>query len=137
MNNNLRASLQALLATSNVQGDTILRTLIDGILQNFTADIQTQTVSGITSLYMGNRNLFLLDLTANATLLFDTPQVGVYILKIKQDSVGSRLITWPSNVKWAEATPPTLTTTAGAWDIITLIWDGQYFSGAATLNYVV
>jgi hypothetical protein len=137
MNNNLRASLQALLATSNVQGDTTLRTIIDGILQAFVGDVQSQTVSGTTSLYMGNRNLFLLELTANTTLVFDTPQVGVYIFKLKQGGAGSFTVTFPSNVKWAEASVPTLTTTAGAWDYITLVYDGEYFSAVPTLNFVV
>jgi hypothetical protein len=36
MNNNLRASLQALLAIANVQGDTTLKTIIDGILSDST-----------------------------------------------------------------------------------------------------
>jgi len=137
MNNNLRASLQALLATSNVQGDTTLRTIIDGILQAFVGDVQSQTVSGTTRLYMGNRNLFLLELTASATLVFDTPQVGVYVFKLTQGGAGSHTVTFPSNVKWAEASVPTLTTTAGAWDYITLVYDGEYFSAVPTLNFVV
>jgi hypothetical protein len=137
MNNNLRASLQALLATSNVQGDATLRTIIDGILQAFVGDVQSQTVSGTTRLYMGNRNLFLLELTANTTLVFDTPQVGVYVFKLTQGGAGSHTVTFPSNVKWADETAPDLTTTPNAWDIITLIFDGTYFSASPTLNFIV
>ena len=49
---------------------------------------------------------------------------STYILKIKQDSTGSRTLTWGTDYKWAGGTAPTLTTTANAVDIITFFCDG-------------
>ena len=74
-------------------------------------------------------------LSQSSIFTFVNATPGVYILKIVQGAGGSRTITWPSNVRWSGGTPPTLTTTAGAWDMVTLIWDGTYFSGTSTLNF--
>lgn len=46
--------------------------------------------------------------------------VGLLTLLVRQDATGSRTITWPAAVKWAGGSAPTLTTTAGALDIIAL-----------------
>jgi plastocyanin len=43
-----------------------------------------------------------------------------YTLRLIQGAGGSHTVTTWTNVKWANATPPTLTTTAGATDMITL-----------------
>jgi hypothetical protein len=82
-------------------------------------------------------NCLFITLNGNITLSLVNAKVGVYILQLKQDATGSRTVTWPSNVKWPAATAPTLTTTSGAWDFVTLVYDGTYFSGTSTLNFVV
>lgn len=80
----------------------------------------------------------VLTLTANATLTFPAAVLGKsFYLALKQDATGSRLVTWPSNVKWTAATAPTLTTTAGKTDLIEFIClDGAnwYPTGAPILN---
>jgi len=62
-------------------------------------------------------------LTANTTITFENPPgsgfAGAITLYLRQDGTGSRTVTW-TNVKWASGTAPTLTTTAGALDIITI-----------------
>ena len=76
-----------------------------------------------------------LTLTGNCTLTFTAP-LGVSSLTIHltQDGTGSRTVTWPASVKWAGGTP-TLTTTAGASDIISLLYDGTNYWGVAALNF--
>jgi hypothetical protein len=97
----------------------------------------TKSISTNAEIDLSNAVLFDFTLTANGTITLVNATAGVYVFIIRQDNVGSRTITWPSNVKWADASAPTLTTTANAWDIITLIFDGIYFSAAPTLNFIV
>ena len=66
--------------------------------------------------------------TDNRTLTFTNGVAGsVYSVSITQDGSGSRLITWPSTVKWAGGSAPTLTTTAGRTDQIWFYFDGTYY----------
>lgn len=51
------------------------------------------------------------------------------LLFIKQDGTGSRTVTWPSAVKWPESTAPTLSTAAGAVDVVSL----TSFDGGTTI----
>jgi hypothetical protein len=44
---------------------------------------------------------------------------GLYTIIIKQDAVGTRLLTWGTNFKFAGGTAPTLTTTASKVDVVT------------------
>lgn len=62
------------------------------------------------------------------------PVVGVYIIKIKQMDTG-KTVTWPLDVKWPAATAPTLSTSTGKIDIITLVYDGSKFYGTYTLDF--
>lgn len=59
-------------------------------------------------------------LTANCTLTFPTPTDGQaysFTLELTQDGTGGRTVTWPSSVKWASGSVPTLTSTAGRTDV--------------------
>lgn len=60
---------------------------------------------------------------------------ATYFLSIVQDATGSRLITWSALFKWPGGTPPTLTTTADATDIIALITDGAFLYGVPQYNF--
>jgi len=44
-----------------------------------------------------------------------------YYLIVEQDVTGTRLLTWPTEAKFAGGTTPTLTTTAGAKDVFELV----------------
>lgn len=67
-------------------------------------------------------------LTANCTLTLSNPVAGMtYILQLVQDGTGSRSITLPATVKHQGGTAPTLTTDAGAVDVLTLFWDGSQY----------
>lgn len=75
-------------------------------------------------------------LNNNCTFTFTAlPQVGKLVLYLTQDGTGSRTVTWPASVKWTGAAAPTLTTTAGATDIVTFIWDGTNYWGVLSPNF--
>jgi hypothetical protein len=83
-------------------------------------------------------NVQLVTLTGNVTFTFSNPVSGArYVLILKQDGTGSRLVTWPAAVLWSGGSAPTLTTTASKVDIITLVYDGvngKYYGGGV-LNF--
>lgn len=61
----------------------------------------------------------------SVTVTFDAPSPGeVYVLKLKQDSVGGRTVAWPTTVKWESGATPTLTVTPNLCDILVFFWDG-------------
>lgn len=83
-------------------------------------EVNVGNVTGATNIDFNNGNNQRMVLTGNATLTFlNTGSGGTYILRIKQDGTGSRLITW-TGVTWPGGAAPTLTTTAGYTDVITL-----------------
>lgn len=74
------------------------------------------------------QNVFTATLGANISITAITAnssQVGRRItVMLTQDGTGSRTVTWPSNVKFAGGSAPTLTTTAGKTDILTFTYNG-------------
>lgn len=75
-------------------------------------------------------------LTDNVTFTFTDPDGATnVILILVQDGTGSRLVTWPSTVKWGGGSAPTLTTTANAVDIISFYFDGTNYHGQDSLNF--
>lgn len=77
-------------------------------------------------------NNFAVTIAGNRTLTFSNPQAGeVYCLKVTQDSSGSRLLTFPSTMKWAGGSAPTLTTTAAYTDCLYITYDGTYYRDVA------
>jgi len=94
--------------------------------------LQTATGDGTTTIDWGTGNIFAFQFGAfNETFTFTAPtKPGTFMLKLVQDSVGSRTVTWPGTVKWPAGTAPTLTTTATTGtDIITFMYDGtNYFA---------
>ena len=75
-------------------------------------------------------------LTDNCTFTFTAPAgVTNVILKLIQDGTGSRTVTWPASVKWPGGTAPTLSTAAGAIDIVSFYFDGTNYFGQAGLAF--
>lgn len=70
-------------------------------------------------------------LTGNCTLAFPSAIAGAsFTLVLRQDSIGSRTVSWPASVKWPGGTVPTLTTSPNRADILTfLCTDGTYWFG--------
>jgi len=86
-------------------------------------------------------NIQTITLTSNTTFAFINPSdprnstttaANLQII-IKQDGTGSRLITWPT-ITCAGGSAPTLSTTAGAVDIIDLLYDGTTYYGSGKLS---
>lgn len=98
--------------------------------------LQTVAGSGGTvAIAYGAGNIADITLTASTTFTFSGHVVGTYILKLTQGGTGSYTVTWPATVKWSGGTAPTLTTTVGKTDIVTLFHDGTNFYGTYSLNY--
>jgi hypothetical protein len=97
---------------------------------------QTVAASGGTvAVSFASGNIIDMTLTASTTLTFAGHVVGTYIFELIQGGSGSYTITWPASVKWSGGTAPTLTTTVGKTDIVTLFHDGTNFFGTYSLNY--
>lgn len=98
----------------------------------------TQSILGIggtVNIPFSSGNIVQLSLTASTILTFSNAVVGTYILEVLQGGTGSYTLTYPANVKWSNGVAPTLTTTVGKTDIITLFYDGTNFFGTYSLNY--
>jgi hypothetical protein len=88
-----------------------------------------------TTVDMSSGNVQNITLTASTTLTLSSATVGTYIMKLIQGGSGSYTVTWPAAVIWSGGTAPTLTTTVGKVDIITLVFDGTNYYGNYSLNY--
>jgi hypothetical protein len=102
---------------------------LSGALQSATGSGGTLAVS------FASGNIVNLTLNSSTTVTLAGHVVGTYIFQITQGGVGSNTVTWPVSVKWSGGTAPTLTTTVGKTDIITLYHDGTSFFGTYSLNY--
>ena len=125
------AGLQVFDSTMNAMCEysgTAWRVLSAGA-QSVAASTATTTVD------MSAGNVQNITLTASTTLTLSSAAVGTYIMKLIQGGVGSYTVTWPASVVWSGGTAPTLTTTVGKLDIVTLVFDGTNYYGTYSLNY--
>jgi hypothetical protein len=75
-------------------------------------------------------------LTGNVTFTFTAPLgVSTRILRLIQDGAGSHTVTWPGTVKWPGGTAPTLSTAAGAVDVVSCYWNSATYDCQAALNF--
>lgn len=99
--------------------------------------VQTVTAVASTSIDFVNGFGIILNQAVNITsLAFTTIPAGavvVTIRRVKDASGTARTIAWPAAVKWSGGVAPTLTSTSGAVDIISLLtmdmgttWAGVY-----------
>ncbi len=78
----------------------------------------------------------ILTLGGNRNITPQNIQPGTrYILRLTQDSVGSRTVTWSPLIRWSSDTPPTLSTTAGTSDVIEFTSDGVSVFGRLLNSY--
>lgn len=87
-----------------------------------------------TTLDLSTGNVLQVVLTGSTTLAFTNPKIGTYIIKIKQDATGNRTLNFPT-IKWADAAVPTVTPTANAVDLLTIIYDGVDYYGSCLQNF--
>jgi hypothetical protein len=90
--------------------------------------------TSITTLDLSTGNVLQVVLTGSTTLAFTNPKIGTYIIKIKQDATGNRTLNFPT-IKWADAAVPTVTSTANAVDLLTIIYDGVDYYGSCLQNF--
>ena len=79
------------------------------------------SASGTVTLNLVDGNVFNITMIANVTFVFSGATSGKacsFGLYLNQDTTGSWTVTWPAGVKWAGGTPPTLTATASATDLL-------------------
>jgi hypothetical protein len=82
-------------------------------------------------------NIFTVTLTGNATLANPTNLVAGQCgqIFVTQDSTGSRTLTYGSNWKFPGGNAPTLTTTAGATDVLSFCsWSASQIAAQLTAN---
>ena len=131
------AADSVLAAIGKLQAQVSLRAPIAAPSFTSTATFQgvreTVTVANTGTAYtVANTAASILDLTltGNCVLTYPAPSGGgQFTLLLKQDATGSRTVTWPSTVRWAGGTAPTLTATAGKTDVVAFLSDGTYWLG--------
>ena len=99
---------------------------------------QSATGDGTTTIDWKLGNIFDFQFGAfNEVFTFTAPTLaGTFILKLVQDSVGSRTATFPASVKWVGGAAPTLTTTATTGtDIITFYYNGTSYFAVQSLDF--
>ena len=77
--------------------------------------------------------------SGNNTFTFSNPIAGGrYLLELKQPASGAAgTVTWPATVKWSGGAAPTLTTTNGQTDIVTLYYNGTNYAASCALNFAL
>lgn len=96
-----------------------------------TASSTTHTVD----LSLGPAHTLTLNSSISTLTLSNPVSAGAYVLKVVQGVGGSFTISFPNTVKWAGASPPTLSTAAGAVDIITMVYVDSTFYATAALGF--
>jgi len=73
-----------------------------------------------------------IELGGNRTINFTNARAGgTYIIRVKQDVTGTRLVTWNSAIFWPGGTAPTLSTVAADIDVFTFVaFDSTNLLGA-------
>ena len=121
----------AIVAADQIISAPVLKDVGETCVENLTSGA-TDTID------LTDGNVHDVTLTANCTFTFSNPPAdgtsGAFTLFLNQDGTGSRTATWPSEVKWAGGTAPTLTTTASRTDILvfTTIDAGTIWYGAVS-----
>lgn len=79
---------------------------------------------------LANGSLFDLTLTGNCTFTFPTATLGTkFTLLLQQDATGSRTITWPISVRWANSVTPIINSIPYRTDIISFVAEGSDWLG--------
>lgn len=119
------------LAVEQAQWARIYSTTIESVAPT----LQSVTASGAaTTVNLADGDIVALALDASTTLTLTNPTTKVYIFEIEQ-TTGSKTITWPGTVVWPGGVAPTLSTTAGKKDFVTLVYTGTNFYGTYSLDY--
>ena len=117
--------------------DSIVSTLTGSKFSgNVTFSSEYSNGVGATTVDWTNGQKQEISLTSSPTLTFSAPSgVGNFLLRVIQDGVGSRIITWPASVKWPGGSAPTLSTAASSIDIVSFYYNGTNYYGVASLAF--
>jgi len=84
--------------------------------------LNTETDGATITFDLNDSHKQTVELAGNRTLALANVSVGdVFMIRLEQDSVGSRTVTWWSTINWAGGTAPTLTTTADKTDVFIFV----------------
>lgn len=114
------------------------KTIDSGVYTGYTETTVVANTSTAYTINLANGTLLNLTLTGNCTFTFPTPTAGKsFILLLRQDSTGSRSVTWPTTVKWPASSAPILTSTFNKVDKFIFTADGtNWFGSNAGQNYL-
>ncbi|MDP4262207.1 MAG: hypothetical protein Q8941_06715 [Bacteroidota bacterium] len=104
---------------------------------NYTVQSLTESGSTITWNVANGINGAVTLTGTGRTLTITNPVAGqTYTIRIIQGTGGSKTVTtWPTNSKWPSGTTPTLSTAAGAYDIVVFYYDGTNYYGTYQQNF--
>lgn len=84
--------------------------------------IQSNTDGATVTFDLDEANTHTVVLGGNRTLALSNSDAGQkFIIRLTQDGLGSRTVTWFNTIKWAGGVTPTLTTTANKTDVFGFI----------------
>lgn len=110
-------------------------TLLFGTYHLEPAEYDNGTCATTSTVDWSNGSAQLVAVTGNCTFTFSNPVTGgSYLLRILQDSTGSRTYTWPAAVKWPGGSTPT-GSGANKVDILNFYRSGSFYYGSSQLNY--
>lgn len=113
------------IADSNVVFTNKTQTITNKTFQKTIQTIVTATDGPTVTFDLSQGNIQKVTLGGNRTLAVSNVSVGqAFIIRLTQDSTGSRTVTWWSGISWVDGSPPTLTTTPGKTDVFGFLCTG-------------
>lgn len=99
--------------------------------------IKTATDGATITFDLNASNTHTVTLGGNRTLAISGVDIGQkFVIRLKQDSSGSRTVTWFTNINWPGGLAPTLTTTANKTDVFGFICtSGTYYYDGYVIGY--
>jgi len=123
------ANLLAALTNETGTGAAVFGT--NPTITNPVSGSQTLSDGATINWNMNSGQVATVTLAGNRTLNAPTNlKVGFYVLHVRQDGTGTRLLTWNAVFKWVQAVAPVLTTTASRRDTFSFVCDGTNLYGS-------
>lgn len=98
---------------------------------------KTLTSAASLTIDLAQFNNYYLPLAHDATIAFTNPSDGQKILIVIKQTVGGNTVAWPTGVKWRGGSAPTLTATANAYDMVSMVYNStlEYFFADVGQNF--
>lgn len=122
-------------------GGAFPTTLTNMIAISYAAEYDNGSSGAAKTIDWNNGQKQYLLLTADTTLTFtDLPGPANVMFRVQQDGTGGWNITWPSNVKWRNASPPNLgvgqQSQPDRVSLVALYYNGTDYYAVATTNFI-